>query len=85
MIYLNGKPTRGFALGDEAAFKKCFTEALDALKAFAASLSQREEVVLKIGLAASHLEESIAHGDWMRAEAHADNLMKLLARLNSLS
>jgi len=84
VIHLGGQPVRGFALGDEARVDRlhaALTETLGTLKVFAESLTPRERTILALGLAASHLEESIVHGDWKRAEAHADNLVKLLDQL----
>jgi hypothetical protein len=81
MIYLGGQPARGFDDGERADLRRCLTETLGTLKAFAEALTPRETTILALGLAASHLEESIVHGDWKRAEAHADNLVKLLGQL----
>jgi hypothetical protein len=81
MIYLGGQPARGFDGERADQLRRCLTETLGTLKVFAESLTPRETTILALGLAASHLEESIVHGDWKRAEAHADNLAKLLDQL----
>jgi hypothetical protein len=61
--------------------QQCLTDTLQALKTFAGTLTPRERDILQLGLVASHLEESAAHGDWKRAEAHAEALVKVLERL----
>jgi hypothetical protein len=83
MIFFGGRPAQGFALGDDRLLR-CLTETLDTIKAFERSLTPRERAILALGLAASHLEESIVHADWKRAEAHADNLVKLLNQLRNV-
>lgn len=73
MIHFNGKPVIGF--GEQ------LRETLRAVEAFTRTLSPREKTILKIGLAASHLEESVAHGDWTRAQAHAESVEKLFEEI----
>jgi len=45
---------------------------------FTQNLTARELEILKLGLEASHLEESIVHGNWTRAEAHAESCRERL-------
>lgn len=77
---LNGRPALGFALGDEALLDALGT-LIETTRAFSQTLTPREALVLQLGLAASHLEESLAHGNWKRAEAHAENVAKLMGAL----
>lgn len=81
-----GKPVPGFALGDERPenLRVALKSVLYKIKSFARTLTPREEAILKLGLAASHLEESVAHGDWKRAEAHTDNFSELFDRLTKV-
>lgn len=59
-----------------------FSTLLAALERFKAEVrTEREEVFLNIGLRASHFEEAVVAGDTLRARAHADALLQLLARL----
>ena len=83
MIYYAGRVVPGFALGDDpsARFQTALNEILNGMERFAKTLTPREKAILEIGLTASHLEESAAHGDWTRARAHAENLTKVLAGL----
>ena len=79
MIYFQGRPANGFALGaEDDRLEGALLEILNAVKAFGSTLSPREKIVLEIGLTASHMEESLAHGDWKRAEAHMGRLVELL-------
>jgi hypothetical protein len=82
-IQRNGQAAPGFTLGnDEAArFRNSLDGVLSAVARFSKSLTPREMTVLRLGLAASHLEESIVQGDWKRADAHADNIAKLMRQL----
>lgn len=73
-LYFKGRP-----VGLEGPVET-ISALLSEVRRFTATLSPRELVVLKIGLEASHLEESIAHGDWTRAEAHAESLSKLISQ-----
>jgi molecular chaperone DnaK (HSP70) len=50
------------------------------IERFTRSLTEREQTILRIGLEASHLEESVAHGDWTRAKAHAEVVAKLFSQ-----
>jgi hypothetical protein len=82
-IRRNGRVVPGFALGDEEAarFRVLLDGVLRAVERFSKSLTPRELVILRLGLTASHLEESIAHGDWKRADAHADSAAQLVRQL----
>lgn len=68
------------ALGDSRAerTRAAFDTLLDEVKRFARSLSPKELDILKLGLEASHMEESVVLGDWKRAEAHADKIIRIL-------
>jgi len=84
MIRRGGYVVPGFALGDEPRAKRLRTALRDALgivEAFTRNLTPREAMILRLGLAASHMEESVARGDWTRAEAHAENISKLFDQL----
>lgn len=85
-IMRGGKPVPGFALGDERPenLRVALKSALYRIRSFTRTLTPREEAILKLGLAASHLEESVAHGDWKRAEAHADKVSDLFERLTKV-
>jgi hypothetical protein len=87
VLYFNGRPIveRRGLLGDERSdrLRAAFDEMLRNIKAFGDSLTPREKLILEIGLKASHVEESAASGDWKRAEAHMDRLVKLLEQFRS--
>ena len=76
MIRYRGRAVPGFALGDASPSLRAV---LADVRRFAESLTPREVAILRIGLEASHLEESVVVGDWARADAHAEKLTKLLA------
>jgi hypothetical protein len=80
-VVLNGRRVPGFALGED--LRSTLRALIDETKAFSKMLTPREVVVLRLGLAASHLEESLAQGAWKRAEAHAENVANLLEALRS--
>lgn len=55
---------------------------LDAIRKAGKSLrTQREVLMLKIGMRASHIEEAVAVGDTQRAAAHLQAMKGLLAEL----
>jgi len=78
MIWRNGRPVPGFALGD---FQSALRVVMGEIENFTRSLSPHEQTILRLGLEASHLEESVVHGDWKRAEAHAESVANLLNRM----
>lgn len=82
-ILRNDRVALGFALGDDdaARFRNLLDGVLRAVERFSKSLTPRELKILRLGLTASHLEESIAQGDWKRADAHADNVTQLVRQL----
>jgi len=81
-MMLNGKPTIGFELGSEAGrIHDVLRGLIEETRALTATLSAREALALQLGLATSHLEESLAQGAWTRAEAHAENVAKLMGAL----
>ena len=79
-----GQPVSGFAIGAaEDNVTRPINEMIEFAKAFASELTPRETIVFNLGLTASHLEESIATGEWKRAEAHVARLKKLLKQFES--
>jgi hypothetical protein len=85
-IRRNGSVVPGFALGesDPQRFMSAFDEVLKVVEELRRSLSPRETLALQIGLAASHLEESIIQGHTTRARAHAENVARLLEELKKV-
>ena len=85
MIRFGGRPVPGFALGGEGdRLRQTLNDAQRAVRGvqrFAQSLTPRELVILRLGLEASHLEESVVQGDWARAQAHVEKAAKLLDQL----
>jgi len=84
-VLLGGKSVQGFALGDDGVqrFRVVLDELLSNIERFTRDLTPREMTILRLGLEASHLEESTAQGDWTRARAHAEKITQLLDRLGS--
>lgn len=87
MIRRGGRAVPGFALGDARAdrLRTSLREVLDIVAETTRNLTPREATILRLGLAASHMEESVVHGDWARAEAHAENVAKLFDQLERQS
>jgi len=85
VIYFGGHPVRGFSLGDDGVqrFRVVLDELLSDIERFAGNLTPREMTILRLGLEASHLEESTAQGDWTRAKAHAEKITQLLDQLRA--
>lgn len=83
IVFRNGRRLPGFSLGGEESdkFRVAITELIETIKDLGRALSPREKLILELGLKASHMEESMASGDWKRAEAHADGLVELLKKL----
>lgn len=83
MIQYNGRPVQGFALGgnDAERLLAAFSEIVDSIETLRRSLTPRESLILQLGLAASHLEESAVQGHSTRAKAHAENVAKLIEQL----
>jgi hypothetical protein len=54
---------------------------LSTVEQFARGLTSREVTILRLGLEASHLEESVVLGDFQRAAAHVQKVSDLLAEL----
>lgn len=83
MVERNGLRVPGFALGsdDVTRFRVLLDGVLNSVKRFSRSLTPRELTILRLGLTASHLEESVAQGDWKRADAHADRVAQLVRQL----
>jgi hypothetical protein len=82
MIRYRDHAVSGFALeGRAERLRATLHETLDIVEEFTRSLTPREAMILRLGLAASHMEESVAHGDWTRAEAHAESISRLLDQL----
>lgn len=75
----------GFALdGVEAdRFLASFNEMVSGIEALRRRLTPRELLALQLGLAASHLEESVMQGHVTRAKAHAENVAKLIEQLKA--
>lgn len=74
----------GFALGNDVDHLRALLDGvIRAVERLSRSLTPRELKILRLGLAASHLEESIAQGDWKRADAHADNVAQLVRQLEN--
>jgi hypothetical protein len=84
-IQRNGRQVPGFALGDDDPehFRVLIGKVLEKVESFSHGLTHRELAILRLGLMASHMEESIAQGDWKRADAHADNVAQLLRQLEA--
>jgi hypothetical protein len=82
MIYFNGHPVSG--IGEDRAdhLRAALMEVLKSVKAFGQALTPRERLILEIGLKASHMEESLASGDWKRAEAHMHGLVDLFEQFS---
>jgi hypothetical protein len=82
-------PRFNFAIGEKVdeteRFNVMLNELLSWAKQFSDSLSPRETNILRVGLTASHLEESIAAGEWSRARGHAERLEKLIQALQGAS
>lgn len=76
-----GQPVPGFALGDPPDIRAALEYVIAGFERFSRSLTAREAAVVQLGLSVSHLEESIAHGDWTRARAHAETVARLLDQL----
>lgn len=58
-------------------FHRSLGRVMDLLIRFQKRLTPRELVVLKIGLRASHIEESLMVGDQARAKAHLEALVRM--------
>jgi hypothetical protein len=85
MLEYNGRQVLGFGADPDPraeGLRSALSKVLSEVKSFARSLTPREEAILKIGLEASHMEESVAHGDWTRAESHGESVVKLLEGLH---
>ena len=83
MIRHGGHEVPGFALGSERAdrIRAALRAVMGEVQRLTHGLTPREVTILRLGLEASHLEESVAHADWSRAEAHTESLVKLLDQL----
>jgi len=84
IIRRGGRPVPGFGIGDDPRadrLRAALREVLDFTEQFSRSLTAREETILRLGLEASHLEESVVYGDWTRARAHAEAIVKLYEQL----
>lgn len=84
IIRRGGYSVPGFGLGSDARAERlrvALREVIGFIEQFARTLTAREETILRLGLEASHMEESVAHGDWARAESHAEAIVGLYRRL----
>lgn len=84
IVRRGGYPVQGFGLGSDARaerLRSALHAVIGLVEQFARTLTAREETILRLGLEASHMEESVAHGDWVRAEAHAEAIAELYRRL----
>jgi len=66
---------------DLEAFQSAFDRAIEVLKKFKTSISERDKIILEIGLRSSHIEEALAGGELDRAQAHFKRLDEAAQRL----
>ena len=87
MMRRDDRPVPGFAIGDDRAdrLRAALRTVLREVQQFTRDLTAREEAILRLGLEASHMEESVVRGEWTRAEAHAESIVKLFDQLRSPS
>lgn len=80
-VRFNNHSTPGLGGPDADKFLSTFDEFVKRVETLRNSLTPRELLVLQLGLAASHLEESVVQGHVTRARAHAENVAKLLEEI----
>ena len=56
---------------------------LGEIRDYVATLSARDQLMMRLGMRAAHLEEALAAGDFKRAEAHLEALAKLASSSSS--
>jgi len=85
MIWRGGHPVSGFALGNDTTkrLSVALQEVLSSVESFSRSLTAREQTICRICLSATHLEEAVVVGDFARAQAHADKIVRLLDQLGA--
>lgn len=83
MIRYADRPVPGFALGDDTGLLAAFDTMLKEIEQVTRGLTPRESLILQLGLAASHLEESVVQGHSTRAKAHAENVVRLIELLKA--
>jgi hypothetical protein len=62
-----------------ARFVEDSRRVLSEIQGYVSTLSPRDQMMMRIGLHASHLEEALVSGDFKRAESHLEALGKLVS------
>ena len=70
-------------VGDDSALIKCAALLFATVEKLRGELAPREQVALRIGLRASHMEEALMLGEAPRAMAHLKEILRLINVLHN--